>query len=339
MIKRIDFFDIAKFIGMMMIVLGHFGVPDINTFVYTFHIPMFFLISGYFFYPREKQKEFVYKKFVQLIIPYLLVMFFVIFINIIILICKGEGGVAIARSSFKCFISYLYGSGYNENFFGYHIRNVGPIWYCLALFWNFLILNFLLTCKALSQAKLSIILGILFILGYVSAKYFWLPLSIQSALTSVSFVYLGFLSKKINLFSKNVQIGTILPLLCMWGLCMSYNGSFLFVTNSSVFVITDLITAVAASYLVILFCKWLENNTQIAKKMAFLGKYTLVMLCFHSIDIDIMPWNSYFLKENANLTIVFAKILLTLFKLAFPIIGIYIVLKIKFLKKIFQIKN
>lgn len=40
--RRIEYFDTAKFIGMMMIILGHFGVPEINRFVYTFHIPLFF---------------------------------------------------------------------------------------------------------------------------------------------------------------------------------------------------------------------------------------------------------------------------------------------------------
>ena len=64
--RRIEYFDTAKFIGMMMIILGHFGVPEINRFVYTFHIPLFFLISGYFYAPRESTVLLVKNKFRQL---------------------------------------------------------------------------------------------------------------------------------------------------------------------------------------------------------------------------------------------------------------------------------
>jgi len=37
---------------MICIVLGHLGNPLINQFVFTFHLPVFFIITGYFFNPE-----------------------------------------------------------------------------------------------------------------------------------------------------------------------------------------------------------------------------------------------------------------------------------------------
>ena len=41
--------DIAKGIGMLCIIAGHLGRPEIGHVVFTFHVPLFFLIGGYFF--------------------------------------------------------------------------------------------------------------------------------------------------------------------------------------------------------------------------------------------------------------------------------------------------
>ena len=112
--RRIEYFDTAKFIGMMMIILGHFGVPEINRFVYTFHIPLFFLISGYFYAPRESTVLLVKNKFRQLIIPYILVMLVVICIYGMQNWYKGISLSETGRGIFSYIIGYFYGSGESD---------------------------------------------------------------------------------------------------------------------------------------------------------------------------------------------------------------------------------
>ena len=46
--KRICYIDIAKGFAMLCIIAGHFGIASADRFVYTFHVPLFFLLSGYF---------------------------------------------------------------------------------------------------------------------------------------------------------------------------------------------------------------------------------------------------------------------------------------------------
>lgn len=40
--------DIMKGIGIILMVVGHSGYPSfLRNFIYTFHMPLFFMISGY----------------------------------------------------------------------------------------------------------------------------------------------------------------------------------------------------------------------------------------------------------------------------------------------------
>ena len=60
--NRVRYVDIARGISIICIILGHLGVSSINRFVFTFHVPVFFLISGYFFDEKSNWKVFTGKK-------------------------------------------------------------------------------------------------------------------------------------------------------------------------------------------------------------------------------------------------------------------------------------
>ena len=50
MVKRVDYLDYAKGIAIILVVLGHiFSGGNIKTYIYSFHMPLFFIISGYLF--------------------------------------------------------------------------------------------------------------------------------------------------------------------------------------------------------------------------------------------------------------------------------------------------
>lgn len=48
--ERLDHIDACKGIGILLVILGHTNVPSIvHTIIYSFHMPLFFIISGYLF--------------------------------------------------------------------------------------------------------------------------------------------------------------------------------------------------------------------------------------------------------------------------------------------------
>jgi polysaccharide biosynthesis protein PslL len=54
--QRIVHIDIAKGIGILLVVLAHNGLqayaPFLHQFIYAFHMPLFFFLSGMFFKPE-----------------------------------------------------------------------------------------------------------------------------------------------------------------------------------------------------------------------------------------------------------------------------------------------
>lgn len=70
--------DILKGIGIILMVLGHAGCPaPIKDYIYTFHMPLFFLASGYFFSEKnlENKKAFFIKKVKGIYLPFLICSF------------------------------------------------------------------------------------------------------------------------------------------------------------------------------------------------------------------------------------------------------------------------
>ena len=86
-----NFISIAKAIGIILMVAGHSGCPAIiNRFLYLFHMPLFFVCSGYFFRDIRDTNSLTkyYKRKTQgLYFPYLKwSIFFLLFHNIFVLL-------------------------------------------------------------------------------------------------------------------------------------------------------------------------------------------------------------------------------------------------------------
>ena len=83
--KRLDWIDIAKGIGIILVVLGHTLVPQVREtgfagflwiFIYNFHMPLFFFLSGYLFEKGlshyTNKGKFILGKLQYLMLPYLI---------------------------------------------------------------------------------------------------------------------------------------------------------------------------------------------------------------------------------------------------------------------------
>ena len=96
--KRLDYLDIAKGIGIILIVMGHTGLvaPDfVQWLSNTFHMALFFIISGMLIaLKKEEERPFTdtcIKKCKQLLTPY----FIFCALNIILIIKERIEGLAI----------------------------------------------------------------------------------------------------------------------------------------------------------------------------------------------------------------------------------------------------
>ncbi len=73
--SRNNYISIAKAIGIILMVVGHSGCPSaIGNFIYLFHMPLFFVCSGYFFRENADKASLLYfykKRINGLYLPYL----------------------------------------------------------------------------------------------------------------------------------------------------------------------------------------------------------------------------------------------------------------------------
>ena len=83
--KRIEWIDVAKGLGILSVILTHCYIPEtlLKHYLYSFHMPLFFILSGYF-HKVDIQMNIIKKRFRTLIIPY--VFFYITFIHSIFLL-------------------------------------------------------------------------------------------------------------------------------------------------------------------------------------------------------------------------------------------------------------
>lgn len=75
--KRINWIDIAKGIAIVLMIIGHdvtFG-GNVRNLIFSFHMPIFFLLTGYTIRPYNQIYKATFKDFKNLIIPVLIVKF------------------------------------------------------------------------------------------------------------------------------------------------------------------------------------------------------------------------------------------------------------------------
>jgi polysaccharide biosynthesis protein PslL len=107
--QRIAFIDIAKGIGILLVVLAHNDLqayaPFVHQFIYAFHMPLFFFLSGMFFKPEIGFVELLKKRFNSLLMPYFFTIFLIYFFEIFL----GKMGLPIAWSRIT---KSFYGNGF-----------------------------------------------------------------------------------------------------------------------------------------------------------------------------------------------------------------------------------
>lgn len=194
--ERIRYFDIAKGLSMIAIIAGHMGNAPINQVVFTFHVPIFFLISGYFMKTMD-DVAFIKKKARQLILPYVITCVLVILGNVIKTVVTTHGISGVVSAVKYWFLAAVYGSGTIEYDGYFHIGIIGALWFLPALFFSIILVQYLI-----KQQYSWLLVIICSYIGYKTTNMFWLPLSIQAGLFSSVFVYGGYKMKELKLLEK-----------------------------------------------------------------------------------------------------------------------------------------
>ena len=208
--SRVGFLDVAKGLGIILVVFGHtFRGEELKIFIYSFHIPLFFFISGLFVKndPDRKFKDFLQAKFKSLLLPY--VTFYLLsYLYWLIIerhIRPGQDVTLITP-----LIGLFYGTDYKQ----FMLPN-GALWFLTCLF---VVEMFVFTIVKFVKNRF-LILTLFFVIPLfglllISQNFIPLPFSINSSFMAVLFTGIGFLTKD---YLKKIteQNHSILLLVCL----------------------------------------------------------------------------------------------------------------------------
>lgn len=126
--KRNVAIDIAKGIGILLVIIGHGAIPSWSKdAIFSFHMPLFFILSGYFF-RSETPLVRMRKDAKRLLLPYIVTIAAItLYMVAIHQVIKHDGWYYIVNT--LLFWIYPTGAPGGLNF-------SGPVWFLFALFWT-----------------------------------------------------------------------------------------------------------------------------------------------------------------------------------------------------------
>lgn len=188
--KRIEEFDILKGIGILLVVIGHCTLSNnLHCLIYSFHMPLFFMVSGFFYHIQEPRLLLI-KTFNRLLIPYI----FFVLLNITFF-------WAINFASTKDFILSLNKCLDKINFLNEDcVILYRSIWFLLVMFLVTNTYNYLYTIfKDNWLLWLSLIVLTIYVIGYYIQFKINLPFFLDSVLSVILLYHIGHIARRLNI--------------------------------------------------------------------------------------------------------------------------------------------
>ena len=191
--NRLDWVDITKGLGMILVIVGHcvyFG-KTMHNWIFSFHMPMFFILSGLFVKSRPIKHE-LKRKARSLLVPYFLFSMLGLGITLLIPVWRNKYGL-------KGLIYDIYMSSPDY-------INISSIWYLVCLFISMILLQYVIKLKERTQWIIIILMALIgFVFGSIHETIFFLPgkrlpFNLDVVPVSMLFLFLGYRYKD-NIFA------------------------------------------------------------------------------------------------------------------------------------------
>lgn len=274
--KREKWIDVVRGFLIILVVLGHsISGPyyDLNSgidYIYLFHMPAFFILSGYLYKDRDESIfKLLFKRAKRLLIPYIS---YLILINIPIIINNYIDTKDIANLYRNIIFTLLGGQFLNQY--------SGVLWFLTCLF--FTEAFFIISNRLFKNDYLRIISVVfLYTLAHIEAWFFSggkLPLALDISLITITYFAIGFYFKKLLINRKVAIISFIISIVTLFLIKIGYiNFGLELWGHHYTNYILDLIIPASISLMIFNLCSYLEKS----KILEELGKNTITIMCLH----------------------------------------------------------
>ena len=321
--ERIDYIDVAKGLGMFLVIWGHIKHGGISpSFVYSFHMPLFFFISGMLFVPSKYSSFilFLKKKSQSLLLPYIVYSILTWLIWLGYNATSSGSGVNYFFPLLQTFLA--------QGSTGYLLHNA-PLWFITCLFIVEAIF-YLITRRINGGYLLLLTLGLAIISTYLVNRYSWyakLPWNFEVALVALFFYACGnvlaihysikkiyeIVSTRVVLFSAIcVALLFLLVVFAKVNDCADMGADY-FTKNHYFFLLTGVMGSIFVVLLsaiifvklnksvfspVVSFCKWFGLNSMDILSIHVPIKGIIIVLLAHVLGISISDSYFYGLGES-----------------------------------------
>lgn len=266
-------FDIMKFVAIMAMIVGHCVHDWRRPLIYIWHMPLFFIVSGYFFKPQPIFSG-IKRHSQRLLIPYLisaviLLAFTAIGFTTINHDTIGDMSIVLLTGSIN---PIAWGTGY-------------PIWFLMALFICSCAYTTLhATIK--SNIYITIVIVAISVITHIYATTCnnYAPFALLPAMTGLLFFHTGYLFGSLNTPPKK-------KLYLWWGCAIIavvtshfYGPIEMYCCHYPNFIVSVL-GAIGGTFIIMRLCNlFYRLSPKTALKTAQLGSISLLILIVHTID-------------------------------------------------------
>lgn len=289
--SRIAWVDIAKGICIILMVLGHVGVPFVK-YIYLFHMSAFLILSGFTGnHDKYTMGQFLVRKILTLVVPFYLINF---------LFVLGYAAAQYMGLSFCIPPSEV--RPFFENtvclFQPYTATPDlgGAMWFLIVLFWSELICHVICAvCKKLAFPKNVDIFLMVLLSGL---GWFWiqtkayLPWNIDLGLLACLFYAFGLFLRRYEVLEKHIEHKTAIPFSII--VCVFF-AEFYFSGLPTNWPTRDfpswgimIVCALSGFYLCYCIANLLMNTLRWSDLLQYVGRNTFPILAWHFLLFRIL---------------------------------------------------
>lgn len=305
--------DILRGLLMILVVIGHIGTP-VTSFIYSFHVAAFFVLSGYLYKPFSDEAsmrdfgERIKKRIKRLYIPCFLFSLFIVMMNNVIMRMglytttellesnPAINGVSVSTyyntedyviNVLKCL--YL-GGGSNLS---------GALWFLQRLFCSLLIfdsINYIWRKKNKSKTYIFLTSLLFFFIG-ITFNYWGihLPMGLESMCTiQIFFIIGGEIHKMIQKYNvgrtKNAYLVVVAMITGGLLFFLSSIGAVNIGTNEYRNPILMLFTTCLGFTMLYTMSIVFSKQKYVSRILSYIGEHTIAILCWHFLAFKVVTW-------------------------------------------------
>lgn len=296
--ERLVSMDIAKAVTILLVVIGHSGSP-FDNFIYLFHMPVFFCISGYFYKDNYSQNPLsvVKKRIFSLYLPFVAYEFVFLALHNVFY----NLNIYSDKVSYYGEVGYLYGPiDYLKNIFWiltFHNSEqlLKPFWFLIVLFVITVLFSLISYFsqrfgKRYNEVLRGILIALCFIVGMILSHYnIVLSFNTNVGLVAISIFYIGYLYKR---YERHIPFNPYFFFMSLALLIFdSFHGQIEMSSNTYSSPWFFLLNAVLGIYVVFGFSKFLSRQKgKLLDLLNYIGVNTIPILALQLLAFKLINY-------------------------------------------------